>query len=52
MGKYASHSALDAPKNSDMISIPAKNLILETGVACCCYFLFIYLFFIVETTIP
>ena len=46
MGKYASHSSLDTPKNSDIYSIPAKNLILESGVACCCYFLFICYFFL------
>ena len=52
MGKYASHSALDTPKNSDMkINTSQKPNFRNRSSLLLLFFIYLF-FFIVETTIP
>ena len=51
MGKYASHSALDTPKNSDTKINTSQKPNFRNRSSLLLLFFFIY-FFIVETTIP
>ena len=52
MGKYASHSALDTPKNSDMkINTGQKPNFRNRRSLLLLFFIYL-VFFIVETTVP